>query len=69
MAKKKTSAWCKAVKIAMIQQDITVKELAEKLNFRREYVSAIINGRVYAPNAVSLICDILDIEDNFQFKK
>ena len=61
--KKKLSPWCKSAKIAMIQQDLEVQDLAEKLGMNRCYVSSILNGRVYSPPSVKRISDFLGIAD------
>ena len=60
---KKLSAWCKAVKIEMIKRDWSVGDLAEAVLMTREYVSAIINGRVYSSQVVKTISDVLKIEE------
>lgn len=60
---RKLSPWCKSAKIAMIQQDISISELAEKLNLTRPYVTSILNGRVNSPIAVKKISDYLQIAD------
>lgn len=60
---RKLSPWCKSAKIAMIQQDISIIELAEKLNLTRSYVTSILNGRVTSPIAVKKISDYLHIPD------
>ncbi len=39
--------WCKEVKKSMIDDDINVTELAERVGFSRNYVSGVVNGRVY----------------------
>ena len=44
--KRKLSPWCKAVKIAMIQKDWGVADLAQAVKMTKEYTSAVINGRV-----------------------
>lgn len=59
----KLSPWCKKAKIAMIEQELSVKDLAKELNLTREYVSAIINGRSYSPAAVKAISDFLNIAE------
>lgn len=43
--KRKLSPWCKAVKIAMIQKDWGVADLAQAVKMTKEYTSAVINGR------------------------
>lgn len=60
---RKLSPWCKNAKIAMIQQDINIIELADKLNLTRSYVTSILNGRVNSPVAVKKISDYLQISD------
>lgn len=69
MANTETLTWTKSVKCAMVKKDIAIKSLAEKLGYSREYLSAVINGRVYSQEVVSFICDELDIEDNFSFQR
>lgn len=60
---RKLSPWCKSAKIAMIQQDISIVELADELNLTRSYVTSILNGRVTSPIAVKKISDRLQIAD------
>ena len=62
---KKLSEWCKAVKIEMIKRDWSVGDLAEAVFMTREYVSAIINGRVYSAPAVKTISDVLMLRPIF----
>lgn len=63
--------WCKNAKIAMIEQDLSINQLAEKTGMARPYVSSIVNGRVYSEKAVKRISDFLQIPDgggnNFAF--
>ena len=47
----------------MIDLDMTVKELAEKVGLSREYTSAVVNGRIYAEPAVKAISDVLNIPE------
>lgn len=63
---KKLSVWCKAVKIEMIKRDWGVSDLASAVHMSREYVSAVINGRVYSGPAVKSISDMLNIEETAQ---
>lgn len=60
---KKLSPWCKLAKKTMIDRDLEVNELAEKLGLTRPYVSSILNGRVNSPVAVKKISDFLHIPD------
>lgn len=61
---KKLSPWCKNVKIAMIEQDITTTEMAKMLGMNRSYLSSIINGRIYSTMTVKKISDFLGIQDS-----
>lgn len=56
------SPWSKEVKKAMIDRDLTNKDIAEKFNYTSRYVSAIINGREYYREAVVNISIYLGIE-------
>lgn len=62
--KKVLSPWCKQAKCEMINHDLTVGELAEKIGKSREYTSAVLNGRVYAEPVVKAISDVLNIEES-----
>ncbi len=57
------SPWSKQATIAMIEMDMTVSELADKIGRTREYTSAVVNGRVYAESAVKAISDVLNIPE------
>ena len=57
------SPWCKQAKHALIDKDMTVAELAEKVGLTREYTSAIVNGRSYSEAAVKAISDVLNIHE------
>lgn len=57
------SPWCKQAKIAMIELDMTVAELADKIGKSREYTSAVVNGRIYAEPVVKAISDVLNIPE------
>ena len=58
---KTLSPWCKSAKKAMIDKDLSVQDLATQAGFTREYVSAIVNGRQYSPDAIGKISEILEI--------
>lgn len=55
--------WCKIAKKKMIDLDMSVSELANKISMTREYTSAIINGRAYSQSAIKSISDVLNISD------
>lgn len=59
--------WCKEAKKAMIDKDLTTTDLAEKTGKSRAWISGIINGRVFSPDAVKEISDILGIVDTGNF--
>ncbi len=61
---KKLSPWCKNAKIALIQKDLSINDVARALGMNRSYVSTILNGRVYSPPAVKRISDYLGISDS-----
>lgn len=60
----KLSPWCKKAKIAMIQKDIGVSDMAEKLGNNRSYISSVLNGRVVSPPIRKRISDYLNITVN-----
>ena len=60
---KSLSPWCKNVKIRMIELDMSVSELAKRIDKTREYTSAVVNGRVYSEPAVKAISDVLNIAE------
>lgn len=62
---KRLTPWCKAVKIAMIERDITNQELAERIGKDKRYVSAVVNGRVVSEPVIKLISDELNIVDDY----
>lgn len=44
--KRTLPTWCKEVKKSMIDDDINMTELAERVGMCRNYVSGVVNGRV-----------------------
>lgn len=52
---KKLSPWCKSVKHALIDKDMSITELADELGMSRGHVSAVVNGRAYSQNTVKLM--------------
>ncbi len=55
------SNWSKEVKKAMIDADLDTNDLANKFNWTRQYVSSIVNGRVYQCAAVHDISFFLGV--------
>lgn len=62
---RKLPAWCKRVKIRLIEKDITISQLATAIGVTRQYASAIINGRVIAEPVIKKISDYLEISDDY----
>lgn len=60
----KLSPWCKRAKIAMIENDIAVKDLSVELEYNRSYISSVLNGRVISPPVRKRISDFLNISDS-----
>lgn len=60
----KLSPWCKRAKIAMIQQDISVNELAENIGCNRTCLSATLNGNKKYTLIRKRVSDFLDISDS-----
>lgn len=58
---KKLSPWCKKAKIAMIQNDISVNDLAEELGCSRCYLSSTLNGKKTSIEIRRRISDYLNI--------
>ena len=53
--KRTLPTWCKEVKKSMIDDNINMTELAERVGMCRNYVSGVVNGRVYAPEIAKKI--------------
>lgn len=59
--KKILSPWSKAVKKAMIDNDMDTNDLAQRLEYTRQYTSNIINGCIYYEDAVIKISNVFQI--------
>lgn len=59
--KRKLSPWCKEVKKAMIDRDMSIADLAAELNLSSAYVTRIINGTFIIPETKKRISKYLDI--------
>ena len=59
--KRKLSPWCKEVKKAMIDRDMSIADLAAELNLSRAYITRIINGTFIIPETKKRISKYLDI--------
>lgn len=58
---RKLSPWCKEVKKAMIDRDMSIADLAAELNLSSAYVTRIINGTFIIPETKKRISKYLDI--------
>lgn len=54
--KQETSQWGKAVKKAVIDHDMTLKQLAEKIGYSNATVSQVVNGR-YSNSSYKVIAE------------
>ena len=59
--KRKLTPWCKEVKKAMIDRDMSIADLAAELNLSSAYVTRIINGTFIIPETKKRISKYLDI--------
>lgn len=59
--KKVLSPWCKEAKKAMIDKDMSIAELADKLDLSTPYVTRILNGTFNIPDTQQRISKYLDI--------
>ena len=59
--KRKLSPWCKEVKKAMIDRDMSIADLAAELNLSSAYVTRIINVTFIIPETKKRISKYLDI--------
>lgn len=59
------SPWCKRVSIALIQRDMTKKELAEALGKSKQYISSVCSGRIYSESAINMISEFLGISNKY----
>ena len=59
--KRKLSPWCKEVKKAMIDRDMSIADLAAELNLSRAYITRIIKGTFIIPETKKRISKYLDI--------
>lgn len=64
----KSKKWCKIARKKMVDKDLKCKDIAKEIDYSRQYVSAIIYGRVYSEQAASKISNFLNIPDNIYNK-
>lgn len=57
--------WCKNAKKAMIDKDISTRELADRVELTREYVTSLVNGKRYSDSAISRISSELNISNEY----
>lgn len=54
--------WCNAVKAELLYQDMSINQLAEKMDVSRDRISLVINGKMMNEDIVNTINRILDIK-------
>lgn len=59
--KRTHSDWSKLVRKTMIDRDMDMNDLAEKIGKSREWTSAVVNERVRSPITAALISDALNV--------
>ena len=56
--------WCKKVRIALIEEDLSIKDLAELTGYSSSYIRAVISGRLLRIDTVqSKINEVLNIRE------
>lgn len=60
--KKILSAWSKAIKHEMIDRDMDFNDIALKFHWTPQYVSALINGRVYFCDPVNRLSQFFNVD-------
>lgn len=61
-SKRKLSPWCKLAHKARIDKDMTIKDVAAKVNISFVYASKILSGTVVPSHELLIkICDLLEI--------
>lgn len=53
--------WRKEARKALVDQDMTMNEFAERVGYSREYVSTVLCGRHFSTQAVQKISQVLGI--------
>ena len=62
--KRKLSPWCKAVKIAMIQKDWGVADLAQAVKMTKAWSAT--PGEMYKKTVLRRLCKLIDLDFNSQ---
>lgn len=57
--------WCKNAHITMTEKDLDTNDVADGIGKTRQYVSSIVNGRVYTEAGVKQISNFLGISDQY----
>ena len=56
--------WCKKVRIALIEEELSIKDLAELTGYSSSYIRAVISGRFLRIDTVqSKINEVLNIRE------
>ena len=56
--------WCKKVRIALIEEELSIKDLAELTGYSSSYIRTVISGRLLRIDTVqSKINEVLNIRE------
>ena len=56
--------WCKKVRIALIEEDLSIKDLSELTGYSSSYIRAVISGRLLRIETVrNKINEVLNIKE------
>lgn len=64
--KKQLSPWGKEAQITMIRKDMTLSDVADITGYTKEYVCAVINGKVIRPGPIKKISEALGISEHVE---
>lgn len=53
--------WCQSVKIALVKENMSVKQLAESVGVSRDRLSLVVNGKMMNAEIVTAINNLLNI--------
>ena len=54
--------WCKEMKKALIDKDMTVTQLSEEIHVNRTMVSCVLSGRTVSPEVAEIISKHLGVK-------
>lgn len=54
--------WCSEARVAMARSNVRVKDVATKTGYTAQYISMLVNGKMYSEEACRKISDVLEIK-------